>query len=62
MAEFNAPPETPLEEPPTEFVPPTDHSPQATDRHPQVINEDSVAPSAGGNGGADEDYEVVGKK
>ena len=57
VAEFNAPPETPLEEPPSEFVPPSDQSPQAADRPPQVINEDSVAPSAGGDGG--EDNEVV---
>ena len=59
MAEFNAPPETPLEEAPAEFVPLADQSPQATDHPPQVINEDSVAASAGGDGGADEDDEVM---
>ena len=59
MAEFNAPPETPLEEPPAEFVPLADQSPHAADRPPQVINEDSIVPSAGGDGGADEDNEVM---
>ena len=58
-AEFNEPLETPLEEPPEEFVPPADQSPQAADRPPQVINEDSVTASTGGDGGADEDDEVM---
>ena len=59
VAEFNAPPETPLEKPPAEFMPPADQPPQAADLPPQVINEDSVATSAGGDGGADEDNEVM---
>ena len=59
MAEFNAPPETPLKEPLAEFVPPTDQSPQAVDHPLQFINEDSIAPSAGGDGGADEDDEAM---
>ena len=58
VAEFNVPPETPLEEHPTEFVPPADQSPQTADHPPQVINEDFVAASAGGDGGADEVLEV----
>ena len=57
IAEFNAPPETILEVLPMEFVPPADQSSQAADRPPQVINEDSIAASAGG---ADEDDEVMG--
>ena len=59
VTEFNAPLETLLEEPPTEFVPPADQSPQAADRPPQVINEDSIAASTGGDGEADEDDEVM---
>ena len=59
VAEFNAPPETPLEEPPAEFVPAADQSPQVTNRPPQMINEDSAAVSTGGDGGADEDKEVM---
>ena len=59
VAEFNAPPETPLEEPPVEFVPPADQSPQAADLPAQVINEDSVAASASGDGGVDEDDEMM---
>ena len=59
VAEFNAPLETHLEEPLTKFVPPTDQSPQAADRLPQFINEDSVAASAGGDGRADEDAELI---
>ena len=59
VAEFNAPPETPLAEPPTEFVPTADQSLEVADRPPQVINEDSTAVSAGGDRGADEDYEVM---
>ena len=42
-----------------EFMPTADQFPQVTDRPPQVINEDSVAVSANGNGGADEDDEVM---
>ena len=59
VAEFNAPPETPLEEPPDEFMPPASQSPQAADCPPQVINEDSVAPSASGDGRVNEDDEVM---
>ena len=59
VAEFNAPLETPLAEPPTEFVPPTDQSPEVTDRPLQVINEDSTAVTTSGDGGADEDDEVM---
>ena len=59
VAEFSAPPKTPLEEPPAEFVPPANQYPQAADLPPQVINEDSVAASASGDGGADEDDEVM---
>ena len=59
VTEFNAPPETPLAEPPTEFVPPADQSPEVTDQPPQVINEDSITVTTGGDGGADEDDEVI---
>ena len=59
VAEFNAPPETHLEEPPTEFVPAASQSPQVADRPPQVINKDSTTVSAGGDGEADEDDEVM---
>ena len=47
------------EEPPIEFVLAADQSPQVADRHPQVINEDSVAVSVAGDGGADDDNEVM---
>ena len=57
--EFNAPPETPLEEPPIDFMPAADQSPQVTDRPPQVINEDFTAVSVSGDGGADDDNEVI---
>ena len=43
VAKFNAPPETLLAEPPTEFVPPANQSPKVVDRPPQVINEDATA-------------------
>ena len=56
---FNAPPETPLADLPAEFVPPADQSPEVVDRPPQVIKEDSTAVTAGGDGGADEDDEVM---
>ena len=59
VAEFNASPETPLVEPPTEFVPSADQSLEVVDRPPQVINEDSTAVTAGDNRGADEDDEVM---
>ena len=59
VVEFNAPLETSLEEPPAEFVPPVDQSPEVADRPPQVINEDFVAASASGDGGADEDEEML---
>ena len=52
VAEFNAPLETPLADPPTKFMPPVDQSPKVADRPPQVINEDSTAVTAGGGGGA----------
>ena len=50
VTDFNAPLETPLAEPPVEFVPPTDQSPEVTDRPPQVINEDSTTVTADGDG------------
>ena len=59
VVEFNAPPETPLADPPTEFVPPADQSTKVADRPPQVINEDSTAVTADGGGGAEEDDEVM---
>ena len=59
VTEFNAPPETPLVEPLAKFVPPADRSPEIVDRPPQVINEDSTAITTGGDGGADEDDEVM---
>ena len=59
VTEFNAPLETPLEEPLAEFVAAADQSPQVADRPPQVINKDSATVSAGSDGGADEDDEVM---
>ena len=59
VAEFNAPPETFLNDPLVEFVPQTDQSSQLTDQATQVINEDSPAVNAGGGGGANKDDEVV---
>ena len=59
VAEFNAPPDTPLADPPAEFVPPTDQSPEVADWPPQVINEDSIAVTVGGGGRAEEDDEVM---
>ena len=59
VAKFNAPPETPLAEPPADFVPLADQSPEVTDRPPHVINKDSTAVIAGGDGGADEDDVVI---
>ena len=50
VTDFNAPLETHLAEPLVEFVPPTDQSPKVTDRLPQVINEDSTAVTADGDG------------
>ena len=58
VAKFNAPPESPLNDPPAEFMPLADQSPQIADQSPQVINEDSSAVNADG-GGVDEDDEVV---
>ena len=55
VAEFSAPLETPL----TEFMPLANQSPKVTNRPPQVINEDSTMVTAGGDGGADEDDEVM---
>ena len=59
VTEFNAPPETPLEEPLAEFVPTADRSPEVADRPPQVINKDSTAVSACSDGGADKDDKVM---
>ena len=59
VAEFSAPPETSLEEPPAEFMHAADQFPQVADHPPQVINEESVVVSVGGDGGADEDDEVM---
>ena len=59
VTEFNAPLETLLTDPPTEFVPLAYQSPEVVDRLPQVINEDSTVVTAGGSGGADEDDEVM---
>ena len=59
VAEFNAPLETPLAEPPAEFMPPADQSPEVTDWPPQVINKDSTTVTAGGDGGADKDDKVM---
>ena len=57
--EFNAPPKTPLADPPTEFMPPVDQSPKVADQLPQVINEDSTVVTPNDSGGADEDDEVM---
>ena len=59
VAKFNAPPETPLAEPPMEFVPLADQSPEVADRPSQVINEDPTAVIASSDGGADKDDEVL---
>ena len=59
VAEFNTPPETPLAEPPVEFMPLANQSPEVTNRPPQVINEDSAAVIASDDGGADKDDEVM---
>ena len=40
-------------------MPPADQSLEVADWPPQVINEDSTAVTAGGDGGADEDGEVM---
>ena len=59
IAEFDAPLETPIVDPPAEFVPPTDQSPEVANRLPQVINEDFPVVKVGGSDGADEDDEVM---
>ena len=60
IVEFNTPPETPIADLLTDFVPPADHSPEVADRPLLVINEDSPAVTAGGGGGgADEGDEVM---
>ena len=59
VVEFNAPSETPLNDPPMEFMPHADQSPQVVDQPSQVINEDSTTVNADSGGGADEDDEVV---
>ena len=52
VVEFNALLDTPLNDPPVEFVPPAYQS-------PQVINEDSPVVNAEGGGGVDKDDELV---
>ena len=42
-----------------EFMPPADQSTEVADQPPQVINKDSPVVIADGDGGADEDDEVV---
>ena len=59
IVEFNAPPETLFADLLTEFVPLADHSPEVTDRPPQVINKDSPTVTASGGGGADGDDKVM---
>ena len=59
IVEFNVPSETPLNDPPAEFVPPVDQSLEVIDQPPRVICKDSFAANASGGGGADEDDEVV---
>ena len=59
ITKFDAPPETPLVDLPVEFMPPADQSAEVANRPPQVINEDSPAIITDGDGGADEDDEVV---
>ena len=59
VVEFNAPPKTPLADSPMEFVPPAEQSPEVADRPLQVINKDSTAVTTGGDGGANEDDEVM---
>ena len=59
VAEFNAPPETPLVKPSAEFMPLVDQSPEVVHRPPQVINEDSTAVTVGDDRGANEDDEVM---
>ena len=59
IIEFNGPPETPLNDPPTEFVPPAEQFSQVPNQPPQVINEDSSTVNVGGGGGVNEDNEVV---
>ena len=59
VVEFNAPLETPLADPPVEFVPPADQSLEVADRPPQVINEDSTAVTTGGGCKAEENDKVM---
>ena len=59
VTEFNAPLETPQAESLVEFVPLADKSLEVADRPPQVINKDSTAVTADGDGGADEDDKVM---
>ena len=59
IAKFNVPPETPIIDPPAEFMPSADQSPEVADRPPQVINEDSPMVNASSGDGADEDDEMV---
>ena len=49
----------PLADPPAEFVPLADQSPDVADRPPQVVSEDSTAVTASGGGRGDEDDEVT---
>ena len=59
VAEFNTPLEAHLAEPPVEFVPPANQSLEVANQPPQVINEDSAAATPSGDGGTDEDDEVI---
>ena len=59
IVEFNAPLETTFNDPPAEFVPPVDQSPQVADQPPHVTNEDFAPVNAGDGGRADKDDEVV---
>ena len=59
IAEFSAPPKTPLNDPPADFVPPVDQTPRVADQPSQVINEDFPAVNASGGSGVHEDDELV---
>ena len=58
VAKFNAPPETPLEDPPADLVLPVELAPPV-DQPLQVINEDFPIVNTGGGGGADKDKDLV---
>ena len=59
VAEFNAPPESPLLKSLVKFVPPVDQSPKVAVRPPQVINKDPTAVTTGNDGETDKDNEVM---